>query len=138
MTFITLYTTLTDTIYSLITPIAIMIIIAYVYEKLTNNKNVSINHNSDSSSTVPVKHAFTCPCCNNTYSDRTKYGKDFNGEWFCNDTCNNMYKTRQMYAKQFFPQSNNMFLTSNPTLVPVFPFKVIPGRYSSDGIKFVF
>jgi len=136
MTFITLYTTFTNYIYSLITPIAIMIIIAYVYEKLTN-KNVTINHISVSSST-PVKHSFTCPCCNNTYSDRNKYGKDFNGVWFCTDTCNSMYKTRQMYAKQFPPQSNNNFLTSNPALVPVFPFKVIPGRYSSDGITFVF
>ncbi len=88
---------------------------------------------------IPMPVSFKCPCCNNTYSDRVKYGKEFNGEWFCNDTCNTMYKTRQRYATQFAPQCNTVgFLTANPVLVPVFPLKAMVGRYSSDGITFVF
>ncbi len=37
------------------------------------------------------------------------------------------------------PQFNTVgFLPANPALVSVFPIKVIPGRYSSDGVKFIF
>ncbi len=137
-----------------INTIAIMIIISFLYQKITsktNNQSLATHAEqpiktvsttpAETIKTVPTTPAicsFTCPCCNNTYSDRIKYGKEFNGEWFCGDTCNTMYTTRQQYAKQFAQQSTVSFLPANPAFVTVFPLKVIPGRYSSDGIKFIF
>ncbi len=126
-----------------INTIAIMIIISFLYQKITSKTNKSLTtHAEQPIKTVPTTPAicsFTCPSCNNIYPDRVKYGKEFNGKWFCGDTCNTMYTTRQQYAKQFVQQSNTIgFLPANPALVTVFPLKVIPGRYSSDGIKFVF
>ncbi len=130
-----------------INAISVIIILSFLYEKITNKKTVSfggvtIYAPASESASAPVKPttvSFTCPCCNNSYPDRVKYGKEFNGEWFCGDTCNTMYNTRQRYAKQFAPQCNTAgFLPANPALQTVFPLKVIPGRYSSDGVKFVF
>jgi len=87
---------------------------------------------------APVIYSFKCPGCSNSYPDRVKYGKNFGGQWFCGETCNTIYKTSQMFAKQFAPQCNSGFLPANPALVTVFPLKVIPGHYASDGVKFIF
>jgi len=143
MTSIALYPTSTNTIDYLITPIAILIIIAYVYGKLTHTKTETVDAAPIKHSPAPIKHspapvAFTCLCCNSTYSNRDVFGKEFNGKWFCDEKCNSAYNSRQMYTNQFALQSNNNFLSSNSALYPVFPVKVIPGRYSSDGIKFIF
>jgi len=81
---------------------------------------------------IPVTCSFTCPCCNNTYSDRVKYGKEFDGTWFCNSTCNTMYKTRQMYAKM---NTGPCVFPYNSNLAPVFPLRVI----ARDGVvKMIF
>jgi hypothetical protein len=81
---------------------------------------------------IPVTCSFTCPCCNNTYSDRVKYGKEFDGAWFCNSTCNTMYKTRQMYAKM---NTGPCVFPYNSNLAPVFPLRVI----ARDGVvKMIF
>ncbi len=143
--------------------IAIIIIFMYVREKLKKTKKVSFGGVftrvfSSASTTAPAVPArvpapvatvaapvapvapatisFKCPCCLNSYPDRVKYGKEFDGEWFCGNTCNTMYKTRQMYAKQFAPQCNTIgFFPANPALVPVFPLKVIPDRL---GVTLIF
>jgi hypothetical protein len=136
MSSLSIYNDTNSNTYSFITLTLTSVLIAVVVQviRLSNKINaVAPVVAPVSTPAVPTPCSFTCPCCNNTYSDRVKYGKEFDGTWFCGSTCNSMYKTRQMYTK-----TNNVSPTMfpvNTNLATVYPFRVV----ARDGVvKMIF
>ena len=113
--------TITNTITSFITNTIVVVIIGVIVQIILSSNKKTSSHTPVASPIKPVASpikpaspcGFTCPGCNNSYPDRVKYGKEIDGDWFCNSTCNTIYNTRQRYANinpgpSMFPYNSNL------------------------------
>jgi hypothetical protein len=141
MSSLSLYNDNNSNTYSFITLTLTSVLIALVVQviRLSNKINVVSTPVAApvvapvSTPAVPTPCSFTCPCCNNSYPDRVKYGKEFDGAWFCGSTCNTMYNTRQKYANM--ANVGPSIFPINTNLAPVFPLRIV----ARDGVvKMIF